>query len=77
MIRFGVIGYGYWGPNIVRNLHGLDSAQVVAICDQSEVALRRAKQAFPGVRVTTDYSELLSAPGYRRDRGDHPGLDAL
>src|SRR5580658_9740102 len=61
MIRFGIIGYGYWGPNIVRNLHGLDSTQVVAICDQNEGALRRAKQAFPGVRVTTDYTELLSA----------------
>src|ERR1700685_3549609 len=62
MIRFGIIGYGYWGPNIVRNLYGLDSTQVVAICDQNETALRRAKQTFPGVRVTTDYSELLSAP---------------
>ena len=62
MIRFGVIGYGYWGPNIVRNLRGLDSTQVVAICDKSEVALRRAKQAFPEVRVTSDCSELLSAP---------------
>jgi len=62
MIRFGVIGYGYWGPNIVRNLRSLDSTQVVAICDQSEAALRRAKQAFPEVRLTTDYSEVLSAP---------------
>jgi predicted dehydrogenase len=62
MIRFGVIGYGYWGPNIVRNLRGLDSAKVVAICDKSDVALRRAGQAFPDVRLTTDCSELLSAP---------------
>ncbi len=62
MIRFGVIGYGYWGPNIVRNLRGLDSAQVVAICDKSESALRRANQAFPEVRVTQDCSDLLSAP---------------
>jgi predicted dehydrogenase len=62
MIRFGVIGYGYWGPNIVRNLRGLDAAQVVAICDKSETALRRAKQAFPEVHVTNDCSELLSSP---------------
>lgn len=62
MVRFGVIGYGYWGPNIVRNLRGLDSTQVVAICDQSEAALRRAGQAFPEVRLTTDCSDLLSAP---------------
>jgi len=62
MIRFGVIGYGYWGPNIVRNLRTLDSTQVVAICDQSEAALRRAHQAFPEVRLTNDASEVLSAP---------------
>jgi len=62
MMRFGVIGYGYWGPNIVRNLRALDSTQVVAICDKSDVALRRAGQAFPDVRLTTDCSELLSAP---------------
>lgn len=61
MIRFGVIGYGYWGPNIVRNLRSLDSTKVVAICDQSDVALRRAKQAFPEVDLTTDSSEILAA----------------
>ncbi len=62
MIRFVVIGYGYWGPKVVRNLHGLDSAKVLAICDQSETSLRRAKQAYPGIRATTDFAELLSAP---------------
>ena len=35
MIRFGVIGYGYWGPNIVRNLHGLDSTRVTMVSDKS------------------------------------------
>ena len=62
MIRFGVIGYGYWGPNIVRNIRSLDSTQVVAICDKSELALKRAKQAFPGVNVTHDAEELLTSP---------------
>jgi len=62
MIRFGVIGYGYWGPNIVRNLRGLESTQVVAVCDKSEAALRRAKQAFPEIRLTNDASELLESP---------------
>ncbi len=62
MIRFGVIGYGYWGPNVVRNLRNLDSTKVVAICDQNEPALRRAKQAYPDVLVTSDCSELLLSP---------------
>ena len=62
MLRFGVIGYGYWGPNIVRNLNGLDSASVVSICDKSTSSLERAKKAYPGVNVTTDSSELMTAP---------------
>jgi len=62
MIKFGVIGYGYWGPNIVRNLRALDTATVVSICDKSSTALRRAKQAYPEVHVTTDFVEVLSSP---------------
>jgi predicted dehydrogenase len=61
MLRFGVIGYGYWGPNVVRNLRGLESTKVVAVCDQSEAAIGRAKQAYPDVRVTTDSRDLLAA----------------
>ena len=77
MIRFGVIGYGYWGPNVVRDLRALDSVKVVAVCDKSEAAVRRAKQAFPEVGVTTDCDELLSVAGHRCDRRDHTGVDAL
>jgi predicted dehydrogenase len=62
MIRFGVIGYGYWGPNIVRNLDSLGNAKVVAICDKREDSLRRAQQAHPNVQVTRDSSEVLSSP---------------
>lgn len=62
MIKFGVIGYGYWGPNIVRNLRSQDSATVVTICDKSPAALRRAKQAHPDVDVTTDFNEVLTSP---------------
>jgi predicted dehydrogenase len=61
MIRFGVVGYGYWGPNIVRNLRGLDTAQVVAICDMNATALAAASRAYPDVRVTSDQEELLQA----------------
>ena len=59
MIRFGVIGYGYWGPNIVRNLRGLDSTKVVSICDKNSGALRRAAQAYPDVQVTADCEDIL------------------
>jgi predicted dehydrogenase len=62
MIRVGVIGYGYWGPNIVRNLNSLGCAQVVTVCDKREQALKRAKQMYPSVSVTQDESEVLNSP---------------
>src|SRR3989449_3748325 len=61
MIRIGVIGYGYWGPNIVRNLRGVDGCQVAAVCDRSPAALKRVSQAPPGLPVTTDPAELLTS----------------
>src|SRR4030095_9782957 len=62
MIRIGVIGYGYWGPNVVRNLRGLDGCHVSAVCDQSPAALKRIKHAYPDLPVTTQSSELLESP---------------
>lgn len=62
MIRIGVIGYGYWGPNIVRNLQGLDSTRVEMVCDSSPSALARVRKAYPGVRTTQDSRELLQSP---------------
>lgn len=61
LIRVGVIGYGYWGPNVVRNLHGLENCQIVAISDKNPAALRRASQVYPGVELTTDCSDLLTS----------------
>jgi predicted dehydrogenase len=59
-VRVGVIGYGYWGPNIVRNFRALDNCEVVAVCDKSAAALRRAARAQPGVHLTTDFSDVLT-----------------
>src|SRR5216684_1078361 len=62
MIRIGVIGYGYWGPQIVRNFHGLDGCEVAVVCDKSSESLRRAKQAYPHIRATCDPCEVLVSP---------------
>lgn len=62
MIRIGAIGYGYWGPNIVRNLMSLDGFELAAVCDQNEKALQRAKHAYPGLKATSTCCEILSAP---------------
>jgi predicted dehydrogenase len=61
MLRIGVIGYGYWGPNIVRNFAGHQDCKVVAICDKSASALGRAASRHPGVTVTTDENEILKS----------------
>jgi predicted dehydrogenase len=62
MIRFGVVGYGYWGPNIVRNLGQLEEAEVVAVCDKSAASRRRVQKAHPAVHLTDDCAELMSNP---------------
>src|SRR5215213_4467640 len=62
VVRIGVIGFGYWGPNIVRNLSALDGYEVVSVCDKSTAALKRVSRAYPGVQLTTDASELLRSP---------------
>jgi len=61
-VNFGVIGYGYWGPNIVRNLMNLEGSQVIAIAEISEAARGRAQKAYPGLRVTQDASEVINSP---------------
>ena len=62
MIRFGVIGYGYWGPNVVRNLQGLDSTRTEIICDGNPAALARARKAHPTVRTVSDPAEVMRSP---------------
>src|SRR6202167_5619752 len=61
MSKSGVIGYGYWGPNVVRNLDLLDKTEVLAVCDKSPASRKRVQKAYPGVRVTSDAAELMSS----------------
>ena len=61
MIRIGVIGYGYWGPNIVRNFQQAEGARVVAVCDKSDKSLRRVQQSYPDLRTTSEADDLLTA----------------
>ncbi len=60
MMEVGVIGYGYWGPNIVRNFQGLDSVHVAAICDRSSAALQRASTVNHGVKLFDNPTDLLA-----------------
>jgi predicted dehydrogenase len=60
-VNFGVIGYGYWGPNIVRNLMSLEGSQVLAIAEMSPTARKRAEKAYPGINVTPDTCDVISS----------------
>jgi len=48
VVRVGVIGYGYWGPNIVRNFGALERCEVVSVCDKNPQALQRVKKGVSG-----------------------------
>jgi predicted dehydrogenase len=60
-MNFGVIGFGYWGPNVVRNLATLDGSRLLAIADISPTARKRAQKAYPEVQITPDASEVILA----------------
>lgn len=60
MIRVGIIGLGYWGPNLLRNFAAADDAEVRVACDRRGDRLAAITRRYPTVRATTDASDLLS-----------------
>ena len=60
-MRIGVIGYGYWGPQIVRNFQNAPDCQVGMVCDKSQNALRRLHQIYPSIQVTQDPREVVES----------------
>ena len=62
MIGIGVIGYGYWGPNLVRNFTEAPGSHVVAVSDLSRQRLDRVSSRYPSVEATTDANELIGNP---------------
>ena len=61
-VGVGVVGLGYWGPNLARNFDGLPGSELRWICDGSAGALERWSKAFPQARATADLDDLLSDP---------------
>ncbi len=59
-IRVGVVGFGYWGPNLVRNVDKLGDAELVVACDLSPDNLGRLKGIYPEVETTTDLDAMLA-----------------
>lgn len=59
MIKVGVVGCGYWGPNLIRNFRNAKDCTVVMCADKDEERLARMKSLYPSVETTTDYRDLL------------------
>ena len=62
MKHVAIVGYGYWGPNLLRNYIELPQAWVEWVCDSRPEALAKAKGRYPAVAGTTDYQEVLDDP---------------
>jgi predicted dehydrogenase len=62
MIRVGIIGYGYWGPNLLRNFAEQRRADVAAVADLDPTRLADVRRRFPAIAVTTDHREILNDP---------------
>ena len=60
MTTVGVVGLGYWGPNLARNFDRLPDAELTWLCDASEEARARWGPAFPSARTTADFDDLLN-----------------
>jgi len=60
IIGIGVVGYGYWGPNLVRNFAQRDGAKVIAVSDLDRDKLALVERRHPGVTTTTDFNDLLA-----------------
>ncbi|HKI93240.1 MAG TPA: Gfo/Idh/MocA family oxidoreductase [Gaiellaceae bacterium] len=59
-LRVAVVGLGYWGPNLVRNLHEVPEVEVAAICDLRDDAVAKVGRRFPAVRQTSSYEDVLA-----------------
>jgi predicted dehydrogenase len=61
-VNVGVVGLGYWGPNIARNLAAIPGCELSWLCDASAEARERLGPAFPGARATGELDDLLEDP---------------
>ncbi len=61
-LRIGFIGYGYWGPNLVRNFADTEGCSVAMICDHDRARLRVARRRYPAAALTVDPEAILADP---------------
>jgi predicted dehydrogenase len=62
MINVGVIGFGYWGPNLVRNFVAEPGTNVTVVCDRDPARLQKLGNLYPAIEVTTSAEDLIASP---------------
>jgi len=61
-VRVGLAGYGYWGPNLARNVAAADRCELAVVCDRDDLSRARARSTHPHARLTADWQDLLGDP---------------
>ena len=59
MLNIAVIGCGYWGPNLVRNLNSLAECNLTSVCDTDAERLSHMKGLYPAVKTTSEFDDLV------------------
>jgi predicted dehydrogenase len=60
MLNIGVVGCGYWGPNLIRNFRALQDCRIKVICDQDENRLKQLKSLYPEVHTEREFAKLIA-----------------
>ncbi len=63
MVKLGIVGYGYWGPNLVRNFNSIPDSEIVYCADFDEKRLQHIRGLYPQTEITKDYKEILNDKG--------------
>jgi predicted dehydrogenase len=59
MINIGIVGCGYWGPNLIRNFYHLSGCKVRKVCDVDLKRLSHMQKLYPGIEITVDFDEII------------------
>ena len=75
-VRLALVGYGYWGPNLARNFHQLEGAELAYVVDANPAALEKAQRLY-GCVTATDVGVALADASVDADRDCHAGSYAF
>src|ERR1035441_6481263 len=62
MINVGLVGYGYWGPNLARNFAEADGIKLGAVCDARAERLALVEKRYPGIKLFQGWQEMVDDP---------------